>query len=735
MSFRLLYRASFYVMLTLATLVLNIDATSDNRTALLYPPAVAIAGFLAFITCDRNPRLALSRSMAGALWGLLTGLVYLEYRVTGHLLLSLAHWLVYHQLILIFMEKTVETEWLLFGLGLMQVLVGTVISQSDVVGAALFAWALSALWVLGLFYLHREALRYNDGGPYPGLINFSFIFTSLRVALITLAFGGVIFLAMPRTKAMGKAIRGGPLPKHLTGFGEEVQLGQLGEILENDSVVMTIELFDGNLKPLTAEPEALWRGVTMGQYDRGRWQRLRTTYRTFSSQPRRHMRPEDMIVQRIKLEPTDTSALFCLRPVLDAEALDDRMAPEVSPIDGSMHRPEARSGTFDYQVWSDRDPNHIQPHEAYPSFVRRLELLQVPDDIRARLRALAEPIVRDIPKSDRARRAHAIEAFLRDSGQFGYSLQMDVQDPSLDPVLDFLENRKQGHCAYFSSALALLLRSIDIPARVVNGFKGGDWNDLASLLTVREKHAHSWVEALVGEQIQEDYQQVPVWVSLDSTPGQARQQTVERVGGIPPNIRVLSDFIRYVWVFYIAGYDEERQRRLIYEPIMNLIARARRGFQTMGQAGLAAVQWLFHFKDLGAFFSARGFLVSFGALLLAVFLFIALNRVLRWILRRLRGPADRSSPLSVGVAVYRRLTQLLLELGLERPAPETPREFARRAGGFLNGRGGRAESLTELPAEVVDAYYSIRFGNHELPAETLKRLDSRLDSLEATLKT
>ena len=75
---------------------------------------------------------------------------------------------------------------------------------------------------------------------------------------------------------------------------------------------------------------------------------------------------------------------------------------------------------------------------------------------------------------------------------------MNVIDPQLDPVEDFLVKRKKGHCEYFASALALLLRSIDIPARMVNGFKGGDWNNLTQSMNVRQKHAHSWVEAYVG---------------------------------------------------------------------------------------------------------------------------------------------------------------------------------------------------------------------------------------------
>ena len=111
-------------------------------------------------------------------------------------------------------------------------------------------------------------------------------------------------------------------------------------------------------------------------------------------------------------------------------------------------------------------------------------LLSIPEELQPRLREIAEPLVANIegqgPRRASTARARALEAFLRDSGQFTYTLQMDVKDRSLDPVEDFLVNRKKGHCEYFASALALLLRSVNIPSRVVNGFKGGDWNELDS---------------------------------------------------------------------------------------------------------------------------------------------------------------------------------------------------------------------------------------------------------------
>ena len=67
MKFLAIYRASFYTMLTFATLVLSIDATDDNRFAMLYPPAVAMAAVVAFLTVDRNPKFALSRTTASLL--------------------------------------------------------------------------------------------------------------------------------------------------------------------------------------------------------------------------------------------------------------------------------------------------------------------------------------------------------------------------------------------------------------------------------------------------------------------------------------------------------------------------------------------------------------------------------------------------------------------------------------------------------------------------------------------
>ncbi len=366
MKFLSLYRLSFYVMLFFATAALCVDST-EGYVPVLLPPAVAVAGVAAYLTVDRHPRLGLSRGAANLLAAASVGLVFLEYAVDDKLLDALAHWLTYLQVVKMFLPKTAEDDWFLFLLGLMQVLVGAVISQSDRVGIMLFAWAVLALWVLALFSLHRDAARDRAARsapesateePYPGLLDWPFLLSATRVTALTMALGGVIFLAMPRRSSVARIQGLDPLPAHMTGFDDEVQLGQLGEILENDTVVMSVEMYDGNDRRAAPVGEPLWRGVTMAKYDRGRWHRVE---RRRASLPI----PDDSrgtIRQNIKLEANDSYVLFGLRPMRAVEAASPRSEPEPFS-DGTIARPSVRPGAYDYRVISEADPNRPQPGE------------------------------------------------------------------------------------------------------------------------------------------------------------------------------------------------------------------------------------------------------------------------------------------------------------------------------------------------------------------------------------
>ncbi|MCA1684714.1 MAG: DUF4129 domain-containing protein [Planctomycetia bacterium] len=209
------------------------------------------------------------------------------------------------------------------------------------------------------------------------------------------------------------------------------------------------------------------------------------------------------------------------------------------------------------------------------------------------------------------------------------------------------------------------------------------------------------------------------------------------VGGFRGKFRQVTDLVRYVWVFYIVGYNSDRQNRLIYQPIRALLAQARRGFVMMddeARKGYAAALRILHFESTRSLISLRGFFVSFLGLLTLVGFSRAAVWAGRWVVRMVRGQGEESTALSAGAAYYRRLALLLSACGLERPPAETQDEFARRAAVFLTACGSNGEPVADVPRLVVDAFYRVRFGHVDLSPESLSQIEARLDALEANLK-
>ncbi len=205
------------------------------------------------------------------------------------------------------------------------------------------------------------------------------------------------------------------------------------------------------------------------------------------------------------------------------------------------------------------------------------------------------------------------------------------------------------------------------------------------------------------------------------------------MGGIAGNFRTITDLIRHVWVFYIVGYDGERQSRLLYTPMRQMITWAKEKYFELGRMIRKGLAVLFQFENIGAFISIRGFIVTFLAGCLLAGLGHLAMRAGRRLLRWLRGPGDDATSLTAGILFYRRLAQVLSRLELHRTPAETQGEFAARAGKFLSGQGPPSMSVADVPQQVVDAFYRVRFGHLDLEPASLEELDARLDSLEASL--
>ena len=117
-----------------------------------------------------------------------------------------------------------------------------------------------------------------------------------------------------------------------------------------------------------------------------------------------------------------------------------------------------------------------------------------------------------------------------------------------DPLANFLFVRKQGHCEYFASSMAVMLRTLGIPSRMVNGFRTGEFNDLTSQYVVRASNAHSWVEAYFPNY---------GWVAFDPTPGAS---IPVRTGWSRMSLYV--DAMASFWREWIVNYDVVHQQSL-----------------------------------------------------------------------------------------------------------------------------------------------------------------------------
>ena len=149
----------------------------------------------------------------------------------------------------------------------------------------------------------------------------------------------------------------------------------------------------------------------------------------------------------------------------------------------------------------------------------------------------------------------------------------------------------------------------------------------------------------------------------------------------------------------------------------------------------AQFQRLMTFRSMKSFFSIRGLAVSFVLLLVALGVIRGVVALARWIYRRFHGLEEGVGAIGAGAAQYRRLATLLARYGLERPPAETQEEFARRAMLYLAGKGDNGVEVVDVPRVVVEAFYQSRFGHLELPEETIKSIESRLDALELSLAT
>jgi protein-glutamine gamma-glutamyltransferase len=320
----------------------------------------------------------------------------------------------------------------------------------------------------------------------------------------------------------------------------------------------------------------------------------------------------------------------------------------------------------------------------------RAQYLALPGNLPTRVVELAHRWTDDIP--DPEGKARRIEERLR--REFSYDLRSPSQGKA-QPVDHFLFESRRGHCEFFSTAMALMLRAVGIPSRNVTGFVGGTWNRFGRYYAVREGDAHSWVEAYV------DNAAHPGWRTFDPTPSNGAQP-LEPPNGMYYYARDFVEALSQRWSTYVVGYDLRKQVRMFDE--------ASRRYEHLRFAG-----------------STRPPLIA-GAIAVALGLGYAAWKSLRRSGRHSTASNGTKRGQQAGMvaaaALYRTLETAMHSQGVTRPVSVPPLRYAEELHARRHPIAGEVLALTRV-------YLETRFGGQPLAEATKRDFERRVRDIRA----
>lgn len=522
---------------------------------------------------------------------------------------------------------------------------------------------------------------------------------SAVMTLGILAITAALFFLLPRT-ARAALRQLWPERLYLSAFSNEVTLGQIGEIKLQGTVLMHARI------PGASGPLALkWRGAALGQFDGKRWFnasdpgeiiRVRGGQVILAGEDQRRRRGR-RINYEVALRRFASDFLFIAgRP--EAIRVDSPLLIRTRSGSFRLGAPApdlVRYGVYSFLEEAAEDPPPAAEALTPPGRATYLSLPPVDPRVRELALRLTQPYEAEADK------ARAIERYLRT--EYRYTLELPKTEPA-DPIAHFLLERRAGHCEYFASAMAVMLRVAGIPSRVVTGFQSGVYNPLSGWYVIRASDAHSWVEA---------YLPGTGWTTFDPTPPDPAAGTA---AGLWTRLMLLADAAETFWNEWVLQYDLDRQLTLAAR-----IEQSRRSFShgwtrrldgLRDQAGAAAARLKKHAAPAAA---------GFGLAAASWLLLPGLVRRFRgeWRTRRLlRGQVE----VSDATLLYRRALGLLRDRGLEKPPAATPAEFAQSI---------RSSEIGTVLVELTSAYNRLRFGGR---ASAVAELLVRLEQLEQRLR-
>jgi len=684
--------------------------------------AVSLAG-----SSERASRVVVMRlSRRG--WNVLLIAAFLGFwldllLISRDILPAAVHFLVFLMVYKLFNLQHSKDFLHLYAISFLELLAAAALTMELWYAAVFIAYLFGAIWTLLLYHLRNEAeearaagrssARFQDPASTPGPVTARLFWTTNGVAVGAFCLTLGIFFIIPRVGA-GFFQKNRVDLIRTSGFSEKVDLGVIGSVKLDPTVVMRIE-FPDQKGPVAERLRLYFRGVAYDRYDGQAWAN------TF---PRRHSvtkTPEGFF--KVSAQKQAGSESAGLRQEILIEALDTTVVFGASFVDsvklnfpvfqvvqmdrlGGLYLAYPPSNRFQYSVVSTPDrlleADRAAPALSYPTAVRDM-FLQLPD-MSPRVAELA----REVTSKSRTPydMAKAIEQHL----QLNYQYSLDVgSDAPVSPVEDFLFTRKTGYCEHYATAMVVMLRALGIPARLVTGFLPGEWNDFGNYYTVRQRDAHAWVEVFYPRS---------GWVTFDPTP------SVAGAASIPfwTKAGKIVDSVRLRWDRYVIQYsfrDQMAAVQSIRERSDTVRAQATGFLASMSR-------WAGDIRTASAeFVRAYGWTIVGGLAVCVVAVALVLAVMIRW--RRGNGWRQRGVQTAHQVAavrLYSRMLQVLESRGVGKAPGATPLEFSRLVAREWRDAGRFVEPLTDL-------YCRVRFGQAPLSSEEFKEADDLLVGLRS----
>ena len=640
-------------------------------------------------------RLAVSERAATVLALAYVGFYPIDYFfLSQEFLKSTVHLVFFISAVLLLKASTPRDYRLLELIAFLQMLAGSVLSINALylVFLALFLLAATAALASGEVRGKLDSGTRVTFSTLRGARRGLGVLSAFTFAAI-LALGAMFFVLLPRTAhaALQHLI---PSRFHLPGFSNEVTLGQIGEIRMSSTPVMHARIY--NTMPGV---DMKWRGTTLSLFDGRRWFNeidrgepiLVEKRQAILATPEQWGRPGKRVQYEVQLKSATDDVLFFLG-VPEGIVID---APQIIRTPAGGYRTGGLAHSRRYEARSFLDdpltPPLMPPSMSEPS--RRLHLQVPPMD--PAIGRLAQEVTRGAVTPEA--KARALEKHLRT--QYGYTTTL-LSSEVRDPISHFLFRRKQGHCEYFASAMALMLRTVGIPSRVATGFQSGTFNPISNWYLIRASDAHSWVEAWIDGR---------GWVTFDPTPaGPANEPTAWW-----NTAALYLDALEVFWQDWVMSYDMERQFLLADRVGQNMHLPAWTG-KRPGEYAKAVWASMLNAID------RRVAAIAAVCVALAWLAWWLGPRLWSMWARRRRDNILRERPAGASDAtlLYQRLLDAMKRHGNEKPSWLTPREFARTLG---------QSPHSALVEEATELYQELRYGAREQSALRLLDLVTALE--------